>query len=176
MRVLIVDTYYPAFINAVYEADPDLACRPSYDQLHLLLSKGFGTADFYSMNLRRLGHDAEDLVANCVPLQRQWRREHGGNIAATDDAFDFEAILLAQIRAFCPDVLHIQDCINISPRLVNQAKRDCEFVTTQVACPVPTDLDFSPYDLVLSSMPHFVQAFRSRGIRSEFQRLAFEPS
>ncbi len=176
MRVLIVDTYYPAFIDATYAADPDLEKEPYLEQLSALMSRAFGTADFYSQNLRRLGHSAEDVVANCTPLQRQWARENGRGSLPVGAYDDFEAILLAQIQKFEPDVIHFQDCINTSVRVVASARRHSRCVTTQVACPFPPSVDFSHYDLVLSSIPHFVQTFRSRGIASEYFRIGFEAS
>jgi spore maturation protein CgeB len=176
MRVLIVDTYYPAFLRSVYAADPGLARQPYAEQLAMLLFRGFGTADFYSNNLRALGHVAGDLIVNCEPLQRRWLREHGRPGAGETEAFDGNALIVEQVRAFGPDILHVQDCLNIPPQVVKAAKRHAGFVTTQVACPLPLGLDLSPYDLVLSSMPHFVDGFRRLGLRSEYQRLAFEAS
>ena len=37
----------------------------------------FGVADFYSFNLRALGHDAHDIHMNNEQLQRAWALEHG---------------------------------------------------------------------------------------------------
>lgn len=64
MRIVIVDSYYPQFLeswrfdlNAHYQKE-----------LRRLLTFSFGTGDFYSRNLRTLGWDVCDLIWN-VPLQ-----------------------------------------------------------------------------------------------------------
>jgi spore maturation protein CgeB len=179
MRFLMLDPYYPAFLDSVYRETPDLAERPYRDQWRHLMDRAFGTADFYSSNLRRLGHEADEIVPNCVPLQEQWWREYGEGASLPGEPGDLArlaTIMLRQVRHFRPDVLHVQDCISLGADLVRQARPWARRITTQIACPMPEDLDFSPYDLVLSSMPHFVSRFRRSGLRAAHLRLAFEPS
>src|SRR6476659_3525162 len=77
MRVLIFDTYYPAFLRAHYDERPGLAERPYAEQLQSLLGRFFGTSDAYSHHLRLLGHEAWEVIPNCAPLQHAWMREHG---------------------------------------------------------------------------------------------------
>jgi hypothetical protein len=45
----------------------------------------------------------------------------------------------------------------------------------QIASPLPKGEGFGCYDLVVSSLPNFVNHFRRLGIPSELNRLAFEP-
>ena len=40
----------------------------------------FGVADFYSGNLRKLGHEAWDIRINNEFMQKAWAREHGVHI------------------------------------------------------------------------------------------------
>jgi hypothetical protein len=179
VRILILDPCYPEFLKAVYAAAPGLDGRSYTEQWRHLMDQAFGTADFYSSNLARLGHEAAEIVPNCEPLQEQWWREHGdgeGLDGEPGSARRRAAILLRQIRHFRPDVLHVQDCINLPADLIREARPWTRWTTTQIACPMPDDLDFSPYDLVLSSMPHFVARFRERGLHAEHFRLGFEPS
>src|ERR671938_438517 len=79
MRVLVVDTYYPAFVAAHYDARPGLAARSYDEQLGSLVERSFGTSDAYSRNFAELGHDAADVIVNATPLQRAWAREHGAS-------------------------------------------------------------------------------------------------
>jgi hypothetical protein len=48
-------------------------------------------------------------------------------------------------------------------------------VTTQIASPYPTDLDLSGYELVFSSLPHFVDDFKVRGVPAAYLPLGFDP-
>src|SRR2546425_12917832 len=76
MTFLIIDTYYHGFLRAFCAQHADLPDRPYAEQWRILMDQCFGTADFYSINLRKLGHEAHEVVANCEPLQRRWAREH----------------------------------------------------------------------------------------------------
>jgi spore maturation protein CgeB len=77
VRIVLVDTYYPAFVDQHYAESPGLAGRPYGEQLGSLMDRFFGTSDAYSRHLSELGHDAVDIVANCVSLQSRWAAEHG---------------------------------------------------------------------------------------------------
>src|SRR4051812_29551175 len=77
MRFLILNTDYPAFLRDLYAHDPGLRERSYREQLATRTETLFGVADFYSFNLRALGHDAHDLLVNNDELQRAWAREYG---------------------------------------------------------------------------------------------------
>ena len=76
MRILIVDAYYPGFLAHALET-MDVATLPYREMLNKLLRLRFGTADFYSRHLGDLGHEADDIIFNCGPLQRRWAEEQG---------------------------------------------------------------------------------------------------
>src|SRR4051795_4486034 len=106
MRVLIVDTCYEPFLDSHYAA-PGLAARPYAEQWRALMSTFFGTADAYSHYLKELGHEAQEVVVNCRPLQAAWAREH-------DVTGDGSAVLAAQAEDFRPDVLYVQNLSALS--------------------------------------------------------------
>ena len=67
MRWLIVNADYPAFLGWLYEAQPSLAGASYDDQMRARNATMFGTADFYSAELRRLGHEAV-IVSHQLPI------------------------------------------------------------------------------------------------------------
>jgi spore maturation protein CgeB len=194
MKFLIVDSYYPRFLAA---ALPQVL--PGADDYASLLDRvlrlRFGTADFYSRNLRSLGHEAQDVIFNCEPLQQRWLLEHGvaalpgglkvpnrvaqwpllRRVARADDSM--LGIALQQIRQVRPDVLYLQD-LNLFSREILQQLRDegvFRMAVGQIACPLP-EWDFlENLDLILTSFPHYVARFRDRGIASEYFRIGFDP-
>jgi len=83
MKFLVIDTYYLAFLESFYRQCPGLACRSYEEQRQALVDQFFGTADFYSHNLKKLRHEATEIVANCQPLQYQWAKEHGLKLSQT---------------------------------------------------------------------------------------------
>jgi len=189
MRILIIDTYYPAFLDSFYTRHVGLGNGPYAEQHQALMDECFGTSDFYSSNLIALGHEAAEIVANCEPLQRQWAKENGlafekwilgkrgvipwpRRILSDDWLYP---VLIAQVKSYRPDVLHIQDMNGTSASFLREVRRFVKLITGQIACPMNPDADFREYDLVLSSFPHFVERFRKEGLHSEYFNLGFEP-
>jgi spore maturation protein CgeB len=192
MKILIADNYYPAFLaHALAEMNhADL----SYDEMLAgLLAQRFGTADFYSRNLRNLGVDARDIIFNCEPLQRRWAEERGlsartrPNIVrlvtklpvinrwagANDDLLT--NIAVRQIREFRPDVLYLQDLSMFRPSLLTSLKDDVGLVVGQIASPLPSSDYLKVFDLILTSFPHYVDRLRALGVKSEYFRIGFDP-
>jgi spore maturation protein CgeB len=167
VRVAIVDTYYPAFLEEHYAARPGLDGEPYEVQLRSLLDRSFGTSDAYSRGLRALGHEATDLIVNCAPLQRAWpgRRRFGRR----------RRVAMDQIAALDPEVVYFQDLNVLGRRDLNALRDAGRLVVGQIASPAPPDEQLRGYDLILTSFPHFVERFRALGLDSEYFRIAFDP-
>lgn len=195
MNVLILDSYYPRFLDAALPAIS--ADAPDYEVLRSrLLDLRFGTSDFYSRNLVALGHQAQDLIFNCELLQRQWLAENvparsptGGWLSRALRRMPFVAkppapapiplleIALAQIRRIRPDILYVQDLNLLPPEAIKALRSEGHvgLVVGQIACPLP-DLRFiEAFDLILTSFPHYVERFRAMGVASEYFRIGFDP-
>jgi hypothetical protein len=192
MKVLIIDTYYSAFLESFYAQHPGLAGYPFEQQWRMLMDQCFGTADFYSANLNELGHEATEVVANCEALQLKWAEENGlelpepgwrmglkngfipwpKRVQATDWVYP---VLLAQVIHHRPDVLFIQNMNNTSSAFLQEVRPYVRLIVGQIACPISPAANFRPYDLILSSFPHFVEQFNREGSASEYFNLGFEP-
>jgi spore maturation protein CgeB len=188
MRFLIVDTYYTAFLDAFYAQRPDLVLESYGFQWRALMEQCFGTADFYSTNLQCLGHEATEVVANCRPLQLQWAREQSlplrhkvgkraycGIPMPSIERDWFYPVLLAQVKFHRPDIVHFQDPGNTDPAFPQEIRRYVRLISGQIASPIPPKADLKPYDLMLSSLPNFVEWFRRQGMRSYQLSAGFEP-
>src|SRR3989442_4512259 len=182
MTFLIIDTYYPGFLRACYAQHPEFQDRPYAEQWRVLMDQCFGTADFYSANLQKLGHDAHEVVANCEPLQRRWAREHAIHLWAAYPLYCQlgrvkawqMAVLKAQVDKFKPDVVYVQDLNWMDAALLRAVKRTGRLVVGQTAYALREDMEWGPYDLIVSSLPHYVERFRRQGILCEYLRFAFE--
>jgi hypothetical protein len=188
VRVLVVDTYYPAFLDSHYAERPGLEDAPYDEQLASLIERGFGTSDAYSFYLREQGHDARDTIVNCLPLQRAWARERGaalgrvlGPLAAAPTRLGvagrqalLHAVTHAQIRAFRPDVVYLQDLWFLARRELDWLRRRGVLVAGQIASEAPPPEVLRGFDLLLTSFPHFVERFRALGVDSEYLRIAFD--
>jgi spore maturation protein CgeB len=156
MRILIVDTCYPAFVKSHYERNPGLE-RATYDeQWRALMATSFGTSDAYSHFLEPLGHPAHEVVVDCDALQAAWAAEHDLGGA------DRERTLLAQAAV-------------LSDSAMRELRSGGAFVVGQIASEPPAEARVRGFDLILTSFPHFVERFRGLGIASEYFRIGFDP-
>ena len=192
MKILIVDTYYPAFLARFYAQQGGLATADYPTQLQTLLNACFGTSDFYSRHLNALGCEAQDLVVNCVPLQQAWARANnvplsqlalkvphrlfrvpllGKFLADLPGLMD---VAVAQIKASKPDVLYCQDLSFFPGEVLRELKQHVRLIVGQIACPLPPESFLKGYDLILTSFPHFVDRLRALGVGSEYFRIGFD--
>jgi hypothetical protein len=175
--VLIVDTYYPAFLESHYAGRPGLADASYAEQLGALIDRCFGTTDAYSANLNALGHEAVDVIANCEPLQLAWAAEHGvgrtGALRLAGRRAQLHRILSAQIKRFDPDVVYVQDLWLLSRRELDRLRGDGRLVVGQIASAPPEPDRLQGFDLLVTSFPHYVERFRALGVASSYLPIAF---
>ena len=81
LRILVLNTDYDEFLTWLYAQEPGLDKAPYAEQLRARMKSLFGVADFYSSNLRRLGHEAWDVHANNELMQKAWASENGIRVA-----------------------------------------------------------------------------------------------
>ncbi len=192
MRIALLDTYYPRFLAAHYAAHPALVGDTYTDQRHNLLDQVFGTSDFYSRHLQAMGHDAQDLIVNCTPLQKTWAQEHhvrfsplalklpqrllrlpvvGSWLSAWQGLVD---IAVEQIKEIRLDVLYCQDLWFLTPQKLAEVRPYVKLIVGQIASPLPPVNNLRGYDLILTSFPHFVPRLRSIGLAAEYFRIGFD--
>jgi spore maturation protein CgeB len=188
VRVLIVDTYYQAFVEAHYATHAGLATRPHAEQMASLVAERFGTADAYSHHLLALGHEATETVANVEPLQRAWAREHrqarlsaglarlalaryGGRARRAA----LRAVLAAQADSYDPDIVYLQDMgYHSTAEVVALKAGSRRLVAGQIASPAPPESHLRAFDLIVTSFPQFAERFARLGIDSEYLPLAYD--
>jgi spore maturation protein CgeB len=192
MKFLILNTDYPAFLRWLYAQHPGLERQPYEHQMRVGNECLFGTADFYSSSLRKLGYEAWDIHANNEFMQKAWARENRlrlrGDwrwkfrmrrgivpwVSRVQRAWFYD-ILKAQIEHYNPDILLNLAMDGISSSFLKEMKPYVRLLMGQHAAPLPEGEDFSCYDLVVSSLPNLVKHFRRMGIPAERHLLAFEP-
>jgi spore maturation protein CgeB len=178
VRIFIVDTCYPAFLAAHYESQSGLAEESYIRQWRSLMDTFFGTADSYSHHLRAQGHDAHEVVANCPQLQLRWAAEHdlelGSNSRRSRRASWQDEIVLAQAADFRPDVVYVQNQLAVSRETLRRLRGSGAAIVGQIATEPPAAKLLRQFDLMVTACPHFVSAFRGKGIRCEYLPLAFD--
>jgi spore maturation protein CgeB len=194
MKFLILNKDYPEFLSWHYARNPGLERQPYEQQMQVRNESMYGVADFYSSNLRKLGHEAWDIHANNEFMQRAWADEHGLRInsgpkwefrlrrgivpwvSRTRNRQWVHQIIMAQIKHYQPDVLLNQTMDDVSTDFLRQIKPYVKLLVGEhAATRLPETENWSVYDVVTSSFPPTLDWFRSKGIPTEFNRLAFEP-
>lgn len=195
MKFLILNTDYPEFLCWLYAQHPGLEEECYAQQLRIRNESLYGMADFYSRNLCKLGHEADDCHANNEYLQLAWAREHHLKVPCRRQ-WEFRLrrkivpwvsrigkppwfypILAERIRFSRPDVLLNQAMDSISSSFLKTMKPYVKFLVGQhAATRLPESDDLSCYDLAISSFPPTIDFFRENGLRAEFHRLGFESS
>ena len=192
MKIAILDTYYPAFLDAIYLKQADLGQRRYTEQVSVLVDQCFGTSDFYSRHFNDAGCEAVDLIANGIQLQARWAEEHNHRIGGWRWRLDprvtrlpglgllaanwpaLIAVTAEQVRRLKPDVLYCQDMSFMPPRVLKELKRHVGLIVGQIASPAPALRYLECFDLILTSFPHFVERFRAQGLASEYFRIGFD--
>ncbi len=193
MRFLLLDFDYPAFLDWLYAKNPALHAKPFDEQLRVTTESCFGHMGFWTSNLKALGHEAYEIHVNNEFMQKQWAREHGLNVSS-DWRWEFrirrgivpwasrirlrrwfDEILAGQIRHYKPDILLNLWMPGISSAFLKEMKPNIRLLMGQHASMSLSDsMDFSCYDLAISSFPPTLEYLRRKGIRAELNRLGFE--
>lgn len=84
-------------------------------------------------------------------------------------------VLARQIKHYRPDVL-LNQSIGLSSGFLSEMRPYARLLVGQHASPLPQGQELGVYDLILASLPNFVDHFRRHGVASELLRLGFEPT
>ena len=131
-------------------------------------------ADFWAVALTKLGYETCEVISNIEPLQRAWAGEHG---VAVEDDWTF-AIATAQVKAFKPEVLFVNEYALYSAAFLRRLRSECpsiRLVLGWCGAPYRDPSVFREYDIVLSSVPEMVQEFVAQGHRTFHINHAFDP-
>lgn len=188
MKFFIINTDYKKFLWEDAEKNPAVYTKSFKDQLEHRYDSLFGMSNFYSKNLKLLGHEAIDIIANHQSIQKQWAVEN--SISWKKSRFQtipffrryfkedwMETILEAQIAQFNPDIIYNMAMEMIGSKFFNRIKtknKNIKIIGQHAAPLAPLMTDLSSYDLILSSLPNFVSCFNKIGVHSEYFRLGFE--
>ena len=194
MKILIVDTYYDKFLKTFYKKNPALKNSEYNFQLKDLLNSNFGTSDSYSYYFNKNNWEAKDLIANCIFLQKEWGKKKDIKISEFRSKIPYKFFKLPiigeklgninglldiakeQIKAFKPEILYCQDLSFFPEEILLEIKKEnnIRLVVGQIACPLPPKYFLNPYDLILTSFPHFVNRLRNDGKNCDYFKIGFD--
>lgn len=194
MKILLIDTYYDKFLKSFYNKNINLEKKEYYYQKNSLLNSCFGTSDSYSYFLRKNNWEAEDLIVNCFPLQKKWSQENNFKLSKIRPKIPHRLFKLPlirnvlinshgiidvakkQIKKYQPDIIYCQDISFFPKEILIEIKKEnnIKLIVGQIACPLPPNSFIEPYDLILTSFPHFVDKLRKNGKKCDYFRIGFD--
>jgi hypothetical protein len=172
MRILLLWTYYDAYLADVYRRFPTLAGEPYRRQLDTILDDYFGWPPAVARRLAEAGHEVEVVVGNAERLQRAWAAEQGVPFRAPDWR---TAVVREQIRRFQPDVLWVGSAPEYLSGFLDEARGSARATFAWIAAPLPSTFRLRGVDCVLTSHEPFRERFRADGLDAEIVLPCFEP-
>ncbi|MBN2305862.1 MAG: glycosyltransferase [Anaerolineae bacterium] len=172
LRYQLVPDFYKAHITQMYTRHPGLAERSYAEQRAVFWADGFNWANYLVDELPQYGYETQHIIANIEPMQKRWAQEHG--ITYREDDW-YHDILLAQIKAFQPHILHINMSAEFIQR-VREVASSLRLVVGWAGEPIVDAHFFRVHDLVLTCVPENVDFYRAAGLKSDHMDHAFYPA
>ncbi len=170
MRLARLHGAYPLYLRQFYAARAGLERAGFAEQKRALDHDAFGWGDAWVPALAPFGYEVLELCVNAAPLQRAWAREHAPALARGSP----EAIAIAQLRAFAPEVLWFDHHDEALLAVIRSELPSVRRVLGWVGSHLPAARAWRGVDLVLSCAVSSVEALRARGVRAELLRHAFD--
>ena len=175
MRLIRVTTNTLSYLNFFYEKRSYLKDDSYAKQYKELMKDCFGWADFWTHALVKLGYDVWEPVGNAEPMQKAWASENGVNYSEDKWLYD---ITTSQVKKFKPDIIFTNDFRTYNSGYMKYLREECptlRLVVGWCASPFVDHKIFEAYDVLLSSIPSYVNFFNSKGHRCEYMCHAFDP-
>jgi hypothetical protein len=184
-KFLILDFYYQNYLDSLKkEGSPKRIEK--YDAL--LESNNFSAARFNARSLRKLGHTVETFPVNDDFYHQLWIKENSTNILdkiylvvskLPFFRYEFrkrwnEYVIRRKIQSTKPDVLFIQTISFFNGDFFDDLKDYYGKIIAHISSPMPPVSKFKPYDLIITSFPHYVEKFKKMGKNVLFLPLAFD--
>lgn len=84
-------------------------------------------------------------------------------------------MLHEQVKVFRPDIVLNQSVSEVGSDLLLKMKPYVGKFVGQIASPLPDNESYAAYDMMISSLPNFVDYYRQKGIPAHLNRLGFDP-
>ncbi len=164
MKFLQVHYFYDDYLEAFYRDRHELAGQSHETQLSALLADGFCGVHLIAPYMEQAGWEGRLAIVNCQPAQLAWRRENG--LEAEPFPGWTRDTLRQQIAAFRPDVLYLTEPILLDSRFVASLAHRPKLVVGWRAADIPESVDWSGFDLMLSSLTGVRREALARGAAS----------
>lgn len=109
-----------AAMQQLYENYATLSQSSYAQQQKVIFDNAYMYSDTFSKEMRKLGHEAEEIVYDVEPLQMRWMEEQGSKVESKNWRTE---IVLAQLAKMRPEIVFFQD-IHALPLEVKQKLKE----------------------------------------------------
>ena len=164
-RLFSISSMYSGYLDSFYQKHPVLANLTYNDHLDLLLGETTEFVGSYIRNFRRLGVEADCVIANDKQLQLKWGNEKGMPGEKSGD------VLFEQVSSFLPDVLLIENLSIVTPVLLEKIRYEVPGIRLIIAnhcAPFNSKVleSLSVVDFVFTCTPGLKSSIESLGKKS----------
>ena len=173
MKLLIITSSYPKYLQYFYGSHPDLCTRSFREQKEAYEEDCCGWSSSWRWGLRPYGFEVSDLVWNVEPMQRAWAREKGGE---RWERLELKQIALLQAQEIQPDLLWFDDYDQVLLKALRQEIPSIRGVLGWVGSAIPKTQVWPDLDLVLSCAPESVETLTKAGYPALCFPHSFDPA
>lgn len=163
MRFLQIHTFYPQYLESLYSRLKSLHKASFQEQIDVLVSDAFSAVHMIAPYMPQAGYESRLVIANCHQAQIQWLKENSSYSLSTDNWI--EEIARKQVEEFEPDILYLSHPIEFDGRFVRKLRHKPKLVLGWRAAAFPHDIDWSGYDVMLSSLKPLLEVAVQRGVK-----------
>ena len=150
-KFLQVHTFYSQYLDGFYQNNPQLAEESFPNQINALVRDGFSGIHIFAPYMSELGYESHFIVANNPHSQLRWLFEHSIN-DLKDSGTLIQDIVRKQVETIKPDVLYLSDPISFDGNFVRSLGWKPLIVLGWRAANIPSGIDWSSFDIMLSSL------------------------
>ena len=155
MKVFMLWTYYPDYLDYFYKKNEDLASLSFGDHRQKIFDDCFGWPAALAAYMNDNGYDVEFVIENAETLQKKWAIENDlGNINGSSWR---EKIVLSQIKKHQPDLLLIPNPTNDHYRYIDGARGDYKRLAFYLGHDVSNDKLIDRADVLFASVRAIVE-------------------
>ncbi|MGX9365355.1 glycosyltransferase family protein [Desulfoplanes sp. PS50] len=163
MRFLQIHTFYPQYLESLYSRFKYLHKASFQEQIDVLVSDAFSAVHMIAPYMSQVGYESRLVIANCHQAQNQWLKENSSYGLHTENWI--EEIVRKQVEEFEPDILYLSHPIGFDGRFVRKLTHKPKLVLGWRAATFPHNIDWSGFDVMLSSLRPLLDLAVQRGVR-----------
>lgn len=161
MRLLILSSSYPAYLEKFYATRPWLGKKSHAEQKKELDYDYNSWATCWAETLAPLGYEVMEVPVNNRHLQKAWAIENGLNFSNQNE------IAIEQIRQFQPEILWFNHLDENLLGHIRSTVGSIKFVLGWVGSAITKTDVWRHMDLVLTCAPESVNRLQEQGLRSK---------